>query len=124
MGRVYPPPSSHRQGPRSSCQEVALRCSLAHMAAKLSKTASGARHARWGREILATAKAHLKHNDRLMAPQKAALEAEVTTLSTRVEGLVAAVGPYRDFLDHAVVADEEDDEDDTTAAPDESPASP
>jgi hypothetical protein len=74
------------------------------MVAKLSKSASGARHLRWAREILATERAHLDHNDSLNANQKAALASESATLSGLVDALAARVVPYwtvRQVFEHS-----------------------
>ena len=73
------------------------------MTARLSRSASGARHLRWVREVSATAKAHLAHNDLLDAAQKAALQAETSTLEGLIAPLAGAVGAYRGFLDNAHV---------------------
>jgi hypothetical protein len=73
------------------------------MVAKLSKSASGARHLRWAREILATERAHLDHTDSLNASQKAALASESATLSGLVDALAARVVPYRSFIEGAYV---------------------
>jgi hypothetical protein len=73
------------------------------MATKLSRSASGTRHARWVREILATGKAHLAHNYLLTDAQKKALGDEVPILEADLTALLGAVGPYRDFIDHAHV---------------------
>jgi hypothetical protein len=73
------------------------------MAAKLSKNASGARHLRWAREILATERAHLEHNHHMSAEQKAALASEVALLGGLVDTLNARVTPYRAFLEGAYV---------------------
>lgn len=70
---------------------------------RLSRRASGVRHLRWGREVLATAKAHLEVNDRLSEGQRAALLSETEGLGQRVGALEAAVGPYRVFVDGAHV---------------------
>lgn len=70
---------------------------------RLSRRASGVRHLRWGREVLATAKAHLEVNDKLSEGQRAALSAETDGLGQRVTALEAAVGPYRAFVDGAHV---------------------
>lgn len=70
---------------------------------KLSRSSSGARHARWAREVLATAKAHHDTNYLLAPEQKSALSAEIGKVEPRVSALEAAVAPYRNFLDHAHV---------------------
>jgi hypothetical protein len=71
---------------------------------KLSRSASGARHLRWAREILATQKAQLDVNKRLTADQKTALDAEIKRIEPRILALSAAVAPYREFVDNAHVA--------------------
>lgn len=86
----------------SRCQTTSRWCTILAMA-KLSKSASGSRHLRWAREILATCRAHLKHNYLLTKPQKAALEAEVKKLEKLVNALVGPVEAYRNFIDHAYV---------------------
>lgn len=71
---------------------------------KLSRSASGVRHLRWAREILATQKAQLEVNKRLTAAQKTALDAEVKRLEPRIVALSAAVVPHREFVENAHVA--------------------
>jgi hypothetical protein len=73
------------------------------MTAKLSKNASGARHLRWAREILATERAHLEHDYLLSADQKTALASEVATLGGLVDALAGRVVPYRAFIEGAYV---------------------
>ena len=73
------------------------------MTARLTRSASGARHLRWGREILATVKAHLDLNDLLTDPQRTALHAEVANLEDLLGPLTTAVVAYRGFLDNAHV---------------------
>jgi hypothetical protein len=70
---------------------------------KLSRSASGARHARWAREILATLRAHQQINDLLSDEQKSALAAEISRVEPRIQALVERVGPYREFVEHAHV---------------------
>src|SRR5262245_13379116 len=67
--------------------------------ATLSRSASGLRHLRWGREILGTLKAHLEKNPTLSEAEQDALRAEIAALSGFVDGLSGAVKPYRDFLE-------------------------
>ncbi|UQA56241.1 hypothetical protein [Polyangium aurulentum] len=70
---------------------------------KLSRSASGARHVRWAREILGTLRAHHQVNELLSTDQKNALSAEIGKLEPRIQALVGSVGPYRDFVEHAHV---------------------
>lgn len=70
---------------------------------KLSRSASGARHLRWAREIRATLSAHREVNTQLNSDQKKALAAAITKLDPRIEALTTAIEPYREFLDHAHV---------------------
>jgi len=70
---------------------------------KLSRAASGARHERWGREVIATMKAQLEVNYLLTDEQKAALDAEITRVGPRVDTLANAVVPYRHFIENAHV---------------------
>lgn len=67
--------------------------------AKLTRSASGLRHLRWLREILATMEAHLEVNDALTEAQNEALAREIRPLRARIDALAAAVKPYRDFLE-------------------------
>lgn len=71
---------------------------------KLSRSASGTRHLRWGREVLNTKKAQLEVNKRLTKEQKEALDTEIKRVEPRIQTLADAVVPYRDFLDNAHVA--------------------
>jgi hypothetical protein len=66
---------------------------------KLSRTASGLRHLRWAREILATLEAHYEHNPKLAQRDRDAVLDEAVKLRTLVNSLSAAVKPYRDFLE-------------------------
>lgn len=66
---------------------------------KLSRSASGLRHLRWAREILATLEAHYEHNPRLTQPEREAVLDEAIKLRAVVTALSAAVKPYRDFLE-------------------------
>jgi len=70
---------------------------------KLSRSSSGARHARWAREVLATVKAHHDTNYLLAAEQRSALSAEIGKVEPRLAALESAVAPYRNFLEHAHV---------------------
>jgi hypothetical protein len=69
--------------------------------ARLSRIASGTRHARWAREVLASLNGHLAVNDLLSNVQKAALSAETVKVQGLVGNLDAAVVPYRAFIDGA-----------------------
>lgn len=71
---------------------------------KLSRGASGVRHLRWGLEVLASLEAHRAANYLLTTEQKDALAAEKKVVDLRVQALAAAVGPYRDFIEHAHVS--------------------
>ncbi|NUN12310.1 MAG: hypothetical protein HUU55_01595 [Myxococcales bacterium] len=71
------------------------------MTAKLAKNASGIRHLRWGREVLASLNSHLKLNYLLTPVQRQALQAETTIFGAYVAGLDATVTPYRSYLDTA-----------------------
>ena len=70
---------------------------------KLARSASGARHVRWSREILASLHAHHGVNERLLADQKQALSGEIGRLSPRVQSLGESVNLYRSFIEHAHV---------------------
>jgi len=70
---------------------------------KLSRTASGTRHLRWAREVLATLRAHHDANTALSVDQKKTLADEVSRVEPRVHTLECAVVPYRDFIDRAHV---------------------
>jgi cob(I)alamin adenosyltransferase len=67
--------------------------------AKLVRSASGYRHLRWLREIVATMEAHLQHNDGLTESQNELLSREIPRLRARIEALGGAVKPYREFLE-------------------------
>jgi hypothetical protein len=70
--------------------------------AKLARTASGARHLRWGLEIAATMRAHLQYNERLSsAAQRPPLGAELALLDTQLGLLEGAVLPYQRFIQQA-----------------------
>ena len=66
---------------------------------KLSRSASGLRHLRWGREILATLDAHYEHNAGLTQGQRELVLDEAIKLRGLVTLLSNAVKPYRDFLE-------------------------
>jgi len=65
----------------------------------LSSDASGLRHLRWGREILAGVEAFIALTTRLSEEDKEALSREAAALGARVTKLSGAVKPYRDFLE-------------------------
>lgn len=71
--------------------------------AKLARNASGSRHLRWAREILATLAAHREINDLLTDAQRSLLATEEASLGALVDALAAAVAPYRDHVEHAHV---------------------
>lgn len=66
---------------------------------KLSPSASGLRHLRWSREILASLEAHYEHNPLLATPERDLVLDEAVKLRALVVALSAAVKPYRDFLE-------------------------
>lgn len=66
---------------------------------KLSPSASGLRHLRWSREILASLEAHYEHNPRLSPADRDLVLEEAVKLRALVVALSAAVKPYRDFLE-------------------------
>lgn len=71
--------------------------------ARLSAEASGLRHLRWAREVLASLEAHAAHNPRLSAAEREAVRAEADALREAVDALSGAVKPYRDFLEQTRV---------------------
>jgi hypothetical protein len=66
---------------------------------KLLPEASGLRHLRWAREILATLEVHYEHDPRLSQEQRDLVLSEAMELRALVNELSAAVKPYRDFLE-------------------------
>jgi hypothetical protein len=66
---------------------------------KLSPGASGLRHLRWSREILASLEAHYEHNPLLSTPDRDLVLEEAVKLRALVVALSSAVKPYRDFLE-------------------------
>lgn len=68
------------------------------MTARLARTASGARHLRWGREVLATIDAHIEHNSRLTDEQRAALTSERDVGAPLIATLDGSVAAYRGWL--------------------------
>ncbi|WP_437679539.1 hypothetical protein [Sorangium sp. So ce131] len=69
----------------------------------LAREASGLRHLRWAREVLATLEAHVEHNPALADADREALRAEARALAAAVQALSGAVKPYRDFLERTRV---------------------
>ncbi|AUX21130.1 hypothetical protein SOCEGT47_016080 [Sorangium cellulosum] len=70
---------------------------------RLSRGASGLRHLRWAREVLATLEAHVAHNPALGDADREALRGEARALAASVQALSGAVKPYRDFLERTRV---------------------
>ncbi|WP_437783171.1 hypothetical protein [Sorangium sp. So ce1097] len=70
---------------------------------RLSRGASGLRHLRWAREVLATLEAHVEHNPSLADADREALRGEARALAAAVQALSGAVKPYRDFLERTRV---------------------
>jgi hypothetical protein len=66
---------------------------------RLRASASGLRHLRWTREILASLEAHFEHDGRLDEAARNLVLAELIELRAQVTALSAAVNPYRDFLE-------------------------
>lgn len=71
--------------------------------AKLTRNASGQKHLRWLREIIATIKAHQQHDYLLTDAQRKALGAELKLLEPLAATLDKAVAPYREFVENAHV---------------------
>jgi flagellar biosynthesis/type III secretory pathway protein FliH len=69
----------------------------------LSESASGLRHLRWAREILASLEAHAEGEGLLGHAEREALREEAARLREQVERLSGAVKPYRDFLERTRV---------------------
>lgn len=69
--------------------------------ARLARGASGQKHLRWAKQILANMKAHTEHNYLLQPNQKTALAAEVNVLAGLVNTLATPVADYRAFLEAA-----------------------
>ncbi|WP_441288086.1 hypothetical protein ACSRUE_39630 [Sorangium sp. KYC3313] len=72
-------------------------------AQRLSRGASGLRHLRWAREVLATLEAHVEHNTALSGADHEALQGEASALAAAVQALSGAVKRYRDFLERTRV---------------------
>jgi hypothetical protein len=66
---------------------------------RLAESASGLRHLRWAREVLATLEVHHEHDPRLTQEQRDQVLQESIELRALVTALSAAVKPYRDFLE-------------------------
>ena len=66
---------------------------------RLAESASGLRHLRWAREVLATLEMHHEHDGRLTGDERDLVLAECVELRAVVNALSAAVKPYRDFLE-------------------------
>jgi len=66
---------------------------------RLSPSASGLRHLRWAREILATLEAHYEHDGRLRQEERDTVLSETVELRAEITRLSAAVKAYRDFLE-------------------------
>ncbi len=66
---------------------------------RLVEKASGLRHLRWAREILATLEVHHEHDATLTLDQRDRVLAAIVELRGLVTELSAAVKPYRDFLE-------------------------
>src|SRR5262245_16265633 len=66
---------------------------------RLSEDASGLRHLRWAREVLATLHAHFEHNPRLGQAERDLVLQEAVELRAEINRLSAAVKAYRDFLE-------------------------
>jgi len=71
---------------------------------KLSRSASGLRHLRWAREVLASLEAHYEHNGRLRQAEREAVLEEAVDLRASVQALSSAVKAYRDFLERRRVS--------------------
>jgi hypothetical protein len=67
--------------------------------ARIDERASGLRHLRWAREVLATLEAHHEHDPRLLPEGRDAVLAAAVDLRELVTHLSAAVKAYRDFLE-------------------------
>lgn len=66
---------------------------------RISEQASGLRHLRWSREVLATMNAHFEHNPGLAQADRDRILEEVVKLRAEINHLSAAVKAYRDFLE-------------------------
>jgi len=66
---------------------------------RLAEAASGLRHLRWAREVLASLEVHYEHDSTLSTEQRDNVLKEVIELRTQVNALSGAVKPYRDFLE-------------------------
>jgi hypothetical protein len=66
---------------------------------RLVESASGLRHLRWTREILATLEAHFEHDARLSPDERDRVLSEIIELRAQITALSAAVKTYRDFME-------------------------
>jgi hypothetical protein len=66
---------------------------------RLDARASGLRHLRWAREVLATLEAHHEHDPRLLPGDRDVVLAAIVDLREEITHLSAAVKAYRDFLE-------------------------
>jgi hypothetical protein len=66
---------------------------------RIEEGASGLRHLRWAREVLATLEAHHEHDPRLLPGDRDLVLAAAVDLREQVTQLSAAVKSYRDFLE-------------------------
>ena len=69
------------------------------MVLRLAARASGLRHLRWSRELLASLDAHAEHDAHLAPALRSAVLEEAAALRERVAALSGAVKAYRDFLE-------------------------
>ena len=69
------------------------------MRQRLDERASGLRHLRWAREVLATLEAHHEHDPRLLPGDRDLVLAAAVELREQIAHLSAAVKAYRDFLE-------------------------
>lgn len=68
------------------------------MTARLARTASGSRHERWGREVLATLQAHIEENPKLTEEQRTRLREELAAAEPLLAHLSTSVIQYRSWL--------------------------
>lgn len=69
------------------------------MSVRLDPRASGLRHLRFAREVLATLEAHREHDARLDQEARDVLLEEAVQLRAEIQALSQAVKTYRDFLE-------------------------
>ena len=67
--------------------------------ARLDRGASGLRHLRWAREVLASLEAHYEHDPLLAQEERELVLKEALELRASIATLSGAVKPYRDFLE-------------------------